>query len=62
MQGFENTGVVEKSMPTSRNPPLGDWTIDVTVLVSVFLDDQKKKKRRKKAEEKKGRKKRREDL
>lgn len=29
--GVSNTGVIELSMPTSDQPPLGDWTIEVTV-------------------------------
>ncbi|XP_076467680.1 LOW QUALITY PROTEIN: CD109 antigen-like [Babylonia areolata] len=31
VRGYGNTGVVERSLPTSTDPPLGDWEIDVTV-------------------------------
>ncbi|XP_076468190.1 CD109 antigen-like [Babylonia areolata] len=31
VRGYGNTGVVEKSLPTSTDPPLGDWEIEVTV-------------------------------
>ena len=33
VKGMDGVGVVELSMPTSRDPELGDWVIDVTVLV-----------------------------
>lgn len=32
-----NTGVVELSMPTSTKPPLGNWAIDVSTLVSSAI-------------------------
>lgn len=39
VQGVANTGVIELSMPTSSQPPLGDWSIEVTVRVSKLKVD-----------------------